>query len=160
LEVATAEDRLQEAERLEELWRQPSTMPEPAPSDISPREARALRPARDWSRPLLVAWSAVMVAIMVFEPTPTDPTATPLWGELLLFGFTYALLTSVVGLATRRPWGLGTSALTGGLGMVIAAACAATGHHAGAWWMIEGVAFTGLATGSLVALRNRHALRT
>jgi hypothetical protein len=155
--VATTEDRLHEDERLEELWRQPSATP--APCDISPREKGALRPG-DWSRPLLVVWSAVMVAIMVFEPTPTDATATPLWGELLLFVFTYALLASVIGLATRRPWGLGTSALTGGLGIVIAAACAVTGHHAGAWWMIEGVAFTGLATGSLVALRDRHALRT
>ena len=154
--MATTEDRLQEAERLEELWRQPSAKPEPARFDVSPHGARALRSTRDWSRPLLVAWGAVMVALIVFEPRPTDPTATPLWGELLLLGFAYALLTSVVGLATRRPWGLGTSALAGGLGMVIAAACAATGHHAGAWWVVEGVAFTGLATGSLLALRDRR----
>jgi hypothetical protein len=81
---------------------------------------------------------------------------TPCGASSCCSGFAYALLTSVVGLATRRPWGLGTSALAGGLGMVTAAACAATGHHAGAWWVVEGVAFTGLATGSLVALRARR----
>ncbi|MDQ3766137.1 MAG: hypothetical protein M3346_02175 [Actinomycetota bacterium] len=154
--MATTEDPLLEAERLEEVWRRPSAEPEPARSDASPRGARPLRPGLDWSRPLLVTWGAVMIALMIFEPRPTDPTATPLWGELLLFGFTYALLACVVGLAIRRRWGLGTSALAGGMGMVIAAACAVTGHHAGAWWVVEGVAFTGLATGSLIALRDRR----
>jgi hypothetical protein len=57
----------------------------------------------------------------------------------VLVAFTYALFASMVGLASPRPWGLGASALAGGLGMVIAGACAATGHHAGAWWIVEGL---------------------
>jgi hypothetical protein len=154
--MATTEDRLQEAEYLEELWRRPSAKPEPALSDVPARGARAVRSARNWSRPLLIAWVAVMATLFVFEPRATDPTATPLWGEMVLLAFAYALLASMVGLATRRPWALGVSALAGGLGMVIAGACAATGHHTGAWWMVEAVAFTGLATGSVGALRCRR----
>jgi hypothetical protein len=154
--MATTEDRLREAERLEELWRQPPAKPESARSDVPARGAPAVRPARNWSLPLLIAWVAVMVTLFVFEPRPTDPTATPLWGELVLLAFAYALLASMVGLATRRPWALGASALAGGLGMVIAGACAATGHHAGAWWVVEGAAFTGLAIGSVAALRYRR----
>lgn len=153
--MATTENRLREAEHLEELWRQPSAKPELARSDVPARGARAV-PARNWSRPLLIAWVAVMATLFVFEPRPTDPTATPLWGEMVLLAFAYALLASIVGLATRRPWALGASALAGGLGMVIAGACAVTGHHAGAWWVVEGVAFTGLATGSVAALRYRR----
>jgi hypothetical protein len=94
-----------------------------------------------------------MSALYIFEPSPTDPAATPLWGTIVLLAFTYALFASIVGLAGRRSWGLGASALAGGLGMVIAGACGATGHHAGAWWIAEGIAFTGLAAGSLAALR-------
>jgi hypothetical protein len=84
--------------------------------------------------------------------------ATPLWGTIVLVAFTYALFASMVGLASGRPWGLGASALAGGLGMVIAGACAATGHHAGAWWIVEGLAFTGLAAGS--PRRSAHASLT
>jgi hypothetical protein len=97
-----------------------------------------------------------MALLFVFEPRPTDPTATPLWGELVLVAFTCALVASMVGLATRRPWGLAASVLGGALGIVIAAACAVTGHHAGAWSVVEAVAFTGLATASVAALRYRR----
>ncbi len=96
-----------------------------------------------------------MATLYIFEPRPTDPTATPLWGTILLLGFTYALIASIVGLAGRRAWGMGVSMLAGGLGMVVAGACAATGHHAGAWWIFEAVAFTGLTVGSIAALRAR-----
>jgi hypothetical protein len=154
--MATTEDRLREAEYLEELWRQPPAKPEPPRSDVSARGARAVRSAQNWSHPLLIAWLAVMATLFVFEPRATDATATPLWGEMVLLAFAYALLASMVGLATRRPWALGASALAGGLGMVIAGACAATGHHAGAWWVVEGAAFTGLAIGSVAALRYRR----
>ena len=155
--MATTEDRLRQSERLEELLKQPSAEPErtlllPPPSD---RRVVSTGP-RDWSRPLLVAWIGVMATLFVFEPRPTDPTATPLWGTILLLTFTYTLFASMAGLAVRRPWGLATSALAGGLGVLIAGACAITGHHAGAWWIAEGVAFAGLGAGSLAALRARR----
>ncbi|MGH2697722.1 MAG: hypothetical protein ACRDJL_00805 [Actinomycetota bacterium] len=151
--MATTEDRLRQSERLEELWKQPSAEPERTGVDPLPPVHRAPRESRDWSRPLLVAWVATMLALYIFEPRPTDPTATPLWGTILLFAFTYMLFGSIVGLASRRPWGLRTSAFAGCLGIIVAGACAATGHHAGAWWIFEGLAFTGLAAGSLAALR-------
>ena len=151
--MATTEDRLRQSEQLEELWEQPSTEPQRTRADSFPSVLASTREIRDWSRPLLVGWIAVMATVNIFEPSPTDPAAIPLWGTILLVAFSYALIGSIFGLAGRRPWGLRTSALAGGLGMILAGACAATGHHAGAWWIFEGVAFTGLAAGSLAALR-------
>ena len=154
--MATTQDRLRQSERLEELWKQPSAEPAPTRADTHPPVRRAHRESRDWSHPLLVAWIATIVAITVFEPSPTDPAATPLWGTILFTAFTYTMFGSFLGLATRRRWGLGASALAGGLGMVVAGACAVTGHHAGAFLIVEGVAFTGLAAGSLAAMRARR----
>lgn len=151
--MATTEDRLQQSERLEELWEQPAAEPERTRPDSPPPAPESTSVSRDWSRPLLVAWIAVMATLYIFEPAPTDPTPIPLWGTILLMAFTYALFASIFGLVGRRPWGLRTSALAGGLGMIVAGACAVTGHHAGAWWAFEAVAFTGLTLGSLTALR-------
>jgi len=155
--MATTEDRLRETEQLEELLKEPSA--ELAPTQAAPlsRDRIASRVSRDWSWPLLGAWFAIMAVLYIFEPRPTDPTATttPLWGTFLLITFTYTLFASMVGLAIRRPWGLATSAVAGGLGIAIAGACAVTGHHAGAWWIGEGLAFTGMTAGSLAALRAR-----
>lgn len=154
--MATTEDRLRQTEQLEELLKQPSVAPEQALADLPSPVRRASRESRDWSRPLLIAWIAIMAILYILEPRPTDPTATPLWGTILLLTFTYALLATVAGLAVRRPWGLAASALAGGLGVIVAGACAVTGHHAGAWSIAEGLAFTGLVSGSLAALRARH----
>ncbi len=152
--MATTEDGLRQSERLEELWEQPSAEPERRRTDSPPPVSSAVRNSRDWSRPLLGAWIGVMAVLYILEPRPTDPAAVSLWGTILLLGFTYAFIGSLVGLAARRPWSFGASAVAGGLGMVVAGACAATGHHAGAWWIAEGVAFTGLAAGSLAARRS------
>ena len=154
--MATTQDRLRQSERLEELWKQPSAEPARTRADTHPPVRRANQESRDWSHPLLAAWIATIVAITVFEPRPTDPTATPLWGTILLTAFIYTLFGSFLGLATRRRWGLGASALAGGRGMVVAGACAVTGHHTGAFLIVEGVAFTALAAGSLAALRARR----
>ena len=153
--MATTEDRLRQTEQLEELLKQPSAEPDLIQTDPPPLVQEASRKPKDWSRPLLVAWVGLMTVLYIFEPRPTDPTATPLWGTILLLAFTYALFASMAGLALRRPWGLATSALAGGLGILIAGACAATGHHAGAWWIAEGLAFTGIGAASLAALRAR-----
>jgi len=154
--MATTEDRLRQSERLEELLKRPSFEPERT-KVVPPRpNQRDSLESRDWSRPLLVAWIAIMAILYIFEPRATDPTAVPLWGTILLLTFTYALFASMAGLAVRRPWGLAASALAGGLGVLIAGACAVTGHHSGAWWMAEGLAFTGLFAGSLAALRGRR----
>jgi hypothetical protein len=153
--MATTEDRLRQTEQLEELLKQPSAEPDRIQTDPSPPAQEISRKPQDWSRPLLVAWVAIMTVLYLFEPRPTDPTATPLWGTILLLAFTYTLFASMAGLAARRPWGLATSALAGGLGIVIAGACAATGHHAGGWWIAEALAFAGLGAASLAALRAR-----
>lgn len=58
--MATTQDRLQQSERLEELWKQPSA--ESTRTRVDPRSpvARAYRESRDWSRPLLGVWIATM----------------------------------------------------------------------------------------------------
>jgi hypothetical protein len=96
-----------------------------------------------------------MVTLYALTPSPSDPAAFTLWETIVSVVFTYVLFASILGLAGRRPWGFRASAVAGGIGMVIAGACAATGHHAGAWWMFEAVAFTGLTAGSVAALRSR-----
>jgi len=151
--MTTTEDRLRQSESLEELWKQPSAELKRTQADPPPSVRRASGEYRDWSRHLLFAWLAIIAALYVFEPTPSDSSTPPLWGTIVLLAFTFSLLASMVGLAGRRTWGLASSALAGGLGMVIAGACAATGHHAGGWWIVEGAAFTGLAASSLAALR-------
>jgi hypothetical protein len=150
--MATTQDRLRQSERLEELWEQPSA--EPARTRVDPHPpVRVSGESRDWSRPLIVGWIATMAVLYIFEPRATDPAAIPLWGTIVVLVFTYALIAAIAGLAGRRSWGTGASALAGGLGMVVAGACAVTGHHAGAWWIFEAVAFTGLTAGSLAARR-------
>jgi hypothetical protein len=154
--MATTQDRLRQSERLEELWEQPSAEPARTRVDSHPPAPRVSMESRDWSRPLIVGWIATMAVLYIFEPRPTDPAAVPLLGTILVLVFTYALIAAIAGMAGRRSWGLGASALAGGLGMIVAGACAATGHHAGAWWIFEAVAFTGLTAGSLAALRARR----
>lgn len=153
--MATTKDRLRQTEQLEELLKQPYAEPDRTQTDLSPPAEEASRTSRDLSRPLLVGWAGIMAVLYLFEPRPTDPATTPLWGTILLLAFTYTLFAAMAGLAVRRPWGLATSALAGGLGIAIAGACAVTGHHAGAWWIAEGLAFAGIGAASLAALRAR-----
>ena len=93
------------------------------------------RPAR-WMRLLLVAWLAGVGGLMVFEPVPDDPSV-PTWSVLVSLSFLTLLGATLVGLAKKRPWALRASTATAGVGVVLAAACAQTGHHAGAWWVVE-----------------------
>jgi hypothetical protein len=150
--MAITERRLATAEELQRLY------------ESSP-DAVETRPARDLTRPivtvsdagarrLLIAWVAVLGIIFVFEPTPADADAAiPLWADLAATGFVLSFFGTMVGLATRRPWGIGASLAAVGFGGVLAVACAATGHHVGAWWLYELIAFAGLGALTVGALR-------
>jgi hypothetical protein len=144
--MATTEDRLSSVEELEKLYKSPeATPPEirsepepptpPTPSVVSATDARRL----------LIAWIAVVGAILLFEPTPAnaDPVI-PMWAEFAAAGFLFSLYGTMFGLSTRRPWAMRASMLAVGFGAVLAIACAATGHHTGSWWAYELAAFGGL----------------
>ena len=89
-----------------------------------------------WMRVLLVAWLLGVGGLVAFEPVPDD-SSVPTWSALVSLTFLVLLGAALVGLARNRPWALRASAVTAGAGVVLAAACAQTGHHAGAWWAVE-----------------------
>lgn len=143
--MATTEERLNKPDELEELYRNSP--------DTEPRRPASLE---DWSRRLLIGWLAVFGSIMLFEPAPTNADlAIPVWANVLLTTFTVALAAGIVGLSLRRPWGVRTSLLAGGLGVVIGGACVVTDHHTTFWGMYEIVAFSGLTAASWVATKSR-----
>jgi hypothetical protein len=96
-----------------------------------------------WTRVLLIAWLAGFGGLLAFEPVP-DGASVPTWAAAISLAFLTSLGTTLVGLATRRPWALRASAVTAGAGVILAAACAQTGHHAGAWWAVELAVFGAL----------------
>jgi hypothetical protein len=140
--MATTEDRLQRVDELEEVYRNSPDV-EPPPRNYLP----------DWCRRLLAGWLAVFVSFLLFEPAPDAEAVVPMWGTVLLTAFTVAFAAAIVGLSYRRSWGLRASLVAGGLGIVLAAACAATDHHMGMWPAYEMVAFFGLAAASWIATR-------
>jgi hypothetical protein len=163
--VAIIEDRLDEVRRLEGLWEGSEPLPESPPPDEAPNRARASRlltldrwaateriPGR-LAAGLQFAWAATITALFVLEPQPAAEEATPVWVELLATGFLLTLLATFFGLAGRRRWGAGSSLVAATFGIGIAAACFATGHHAGLWPAYELAAFTGLAGLSVAGLR-------
>ncbi|CAN5642855.1 hypothetical protein BH24ACT26_BH24ACT26_10610 [soil metagenome] len=119
----------------------------PQPAVRAPAEADAGR------RQLLFAWIAGITLLFVFAPVP-DEASVPMWASVVSLAFLSALAATLFALASGRPWGLKASAVTAGSGIVLAAACAQTGHHAGSWWAAELVAF-----GALTALTARAARR-
>lgn len=146
--MATTEDRLTEIQRLESMWIQP---------DAPPARSRAGKvgavPAT-WVRSIAKAWVAAMVAIFLFEPAPSDPhAAIPAWALAAGVALLASLGLMFLGAARRRAWTFRASAIAGSLGMALAYECRASGHHLGAWWLVELGVFAALTAGSLVALR-------
>ncbi|MDH3306189.1 MAG: hypothetical protein OEO77_01515 [Acidimicrobiia bacterium] len=113
----------------------------------------------DWQRP--VGWSAVIAVATVglvatltttMLAPPADPDAVwPLWGEIVSFVYTFALMAAVVGLGTRRRWGIAAAGVVG-LAMVVASVgCFVEGHRAVWLWvqLAGGAATAGVAGGIL-----------
>jgi hypothetical protein len=105
---------------------------------------------------LAIAWVAVVGALLLLEPTPAD-ASVPIWAALLSTSWLAALVATLVGLASGTRWSLRASAATAGVGIVLAGACAQTGHHAGLWWATELAAFTALLALTAAALRRGAA---
>jgi hypothetical protein len=81
----------------------------------------------------------------------------PVWAEVARAGFWTALLSAAM-LAWFRRTGpaLGVSAVAGFVGLGVAYACSATGHHLGSWWLVEAAACGALGLLSIVALAARR----
>lgn len=107
---------------------------------------------RTWTRRLAVSWAAAITALIMFEPVPSNANAPePAWATIAAFAFLGALGLMAVGLAKQYRWAFMVSGGAGVLGMFLAWACLATGHHLGAWWMIELGAFGALTALSITA---------
>jgi len=96
------------------------------------------RDERAWMRRLSLAWVVGVGSLVLFEPTPTNPNAhVPVWAAVAGYAFLAALASMAVGFARKQRWVFGVSGAAGVLGMMLAYACMDSGHHLGAWWLIE-----------------------
>ncbi len=104
---------------------------------------------------LLAAWVAFIALAIAIEPAPARPeTAQPLWAGLWEMAMLGALVATGVGLARRRRAGFTASAIAGGIALLGAVMCPASGHHSvGAWWFVQMAGFAALGAVSLAGLR-------
>jgi hypothetical protein len=103
-----------------------------------------------------VAWFVLFQVAALLEPQTSH--AVPVVAVVLEVGMWVLLGATVVGLATRRRWGLLAS--LGGAGVATAAsiACPTTGHHpVGAWWFGQMACVLALVAVSAWALRTPAA---
>jgi len=139
-------DRVEAVDDLERLWAAPAV---PEPSLVRGRRRRFPTVP---GRAVGGGWIAFFLGVRLFEPAPTHEAATPLWGEVVVASFVLALAVgALVGPLFVR-FGFAAATIGGSLGMVVAIACRATGHHMGAWWLVElgvAAALTGLAGAGL-----------
>lgn len=144
--MATTRDRLTEIHELERLWRESP--------DAPPVRRRAVED--DWSRRLLVAWTAIFGSMFLFQPVPANPAMRePAWVIAIMALFVPALIATFGMLVARRRAGAVLSLAAAGLGLPLAVACFSTGHHLGAWPWVELAGFSFLAGLSGLALRAR-----
>jgi hypothetical protein len=140
--MAMTEKRSTAVGDLESMWRLPAR--EPARPKVLSGRATGL---------LVAGWLATLAVILVFEPDAEAAGSVPAWGQALGSGFLVAFVVTIFGLANRRPWATGGSLVAAGLGVMVGIACAATGHHAGAWPAVEAATFAALGAGTMIAAR-------
>jgi hypothetical protein len=157
--MATRElDRRQaETDDLETLWELPSAQGESArPNWALPAEPRLL------ARAIFCGWVAVLATGIVLAPAPEPHAVYPWYSAIALYAW-LAAGTAAWALfsAGRRPLAYVVGSLAGAHGIVVGIACRQTGHHTGAWWLFETVAFGLLTAASLagVATSRRAAER-
>ncbi|MBM3658269.1 MAG: hypothetical protein FJW95_02035 [Actinobacteria bacterium] len=99
-----------------------------------------------------VAWLVLPEIAAALEPTARH--ADPSWAVALGYGMNVLFLGMLVGLATRRRWGL-VASLVGAMVMTaFSVACPTSGHHAwGLWWVAQMACVMALVAGSVWALR-------
>jgi hypothetical protein len=92
-------------------------------------------------------WLAFIVSVF-FAPAPDPDLVVPLWADALVATFFLALGTAGIMAALRTGRSAYAAATVAGIiGLGVSAACGATEHHPGGWWIYELA-----ATGALTAL--------
>ena len=80
----------------------------------------------------------VFIASVFFEPAPNPGSVTPLWADLLIASFFFALGTAgILGALRSGRLAYGAASIAGLLGIGLAISCVATDHHPVGWWSWE-----------------------
>jgi hypothetical protein len=109
-------------------------------------------PQSMWRRRISLAWIGSISGLLIFQPVPTNAEAAePAWATVVGIAFLATLGAMAIGLGRRQRWAYTVSGGAGVLGMLLAYACLASGHHLGVWWMIELGVFAGLTALSITA---------
>jgi hypothetical protein len=140
----------------------------PVPATTRPVPART-RPPVELSDPIPTRWALTAIVALVganvaaalLEPLPANPAAAQPWFiPVLSMIVTLAMLAALGGLLTRQRWGLGMSALAGGISVLMVLGCPLSGHHHfGLWWVGEiaaVAAWTGISLAGLRSAPNRQ----
>ena len=99
-----------------------------------------------------VAWLVLPEIAAALEPTAR--LADPSWAVALGYGMDVLFFAMLVGLATRRRWGLVVSLVGAMVMTAFSLACPTSGHHAwGLWWVGQMATVLALVVGSVWALR-------
>lgn len=99
-----------------------------------------------------IAWFVLTGIAAALEPAPQQ--SEPAIGVLLGYAMDVVFVAMLIGLATRRRWGLVTSLGAAVLVTAMAVACPTSGHHQfGLWWFGEMVCVLALVAVSVAALR-------
>jgi hypothetical protein len=153
--MATTEERMlvekrteaNDVEQLERMWSAPAAISTSRPPRII---HTVLRP-----QSLFLLWLTTLVTIIALEPASEPDVQLPMWAAWLGFAFFTAFFAAVHGLAQARPWGFKASGAAALLGMGMAVACTATGHHGGISPYVEFAAFSGLGALTLASALRR-----
>ena len=99
-----------------------------------------------------VLWAATLAITFSLEPAADPDASVSAMAIATSMIFTYAILTTGVGMLLRQRWGLGAS-LFGGIVMLVAATTCLAGGHSGGWLVAQFV------TGGLMTAVSVGALR-
>ena len=130
---------------------EPDTEPEVQPGGERRRRwAEALDRDIGAGRAWLIglSWLVVVPAVWLLRPAPADPEATvPAAVGVVLAMWQLVVLAGLVGLVSRKRWGIAASLAAGTVLLADTVACPATGHHAFAGWWFAQLALVGLLFG-------------
>jgi hypothetical protein len=115
--------------------------------------------SRKWALWGIVSLVGANVVAGILEPAPANPQAVDPWlVSMASLVAVLAMLPAIAGLLVRRRWGMGLSAFSAGIAVVLVAGCPLSGHHHfGLWWVGEFAGMVAWATVSVAGLRQPPA---
>ena len=141
-----------ELRELEALWTAPAAL---EPLRVRPSLLDRLPIVPGWL--LAGGWAVFFLVVIGFEPASEPQMAIPLWADLVFASMLTLLFTAAFAGRQLPRLGFGAATVAGALGIAIAVACQASGHHLGNWWLFElgatGALFGAAGTGLVDRLR-------